>query len=285
MSDLGRSVGGTADEDRLPWLEPVEEERSEEGVSAARLIAGLVVALVALGLVIGGVYWLKQRAGGPGTALGDPMLIAAQPGAYKVKPVEPGGMAVKGQGDSSYATSEGADPNARIDVSAVPEAPIGRDGKPVAVSTAAQPMATPAAAVPPAPAPVAKAPVPAAPQPAPARPVAPAKPVPAKLEAVKPAPAKPAPAKAEARPEASAAPASGGGSQIQLGAFSSAAKANEAWTSLSGRFGYLGALTKSVMPVTSNGKTVYRLRASAGGQASSICSKLKVAGEACVVVG
>ncbi len=28
MSDLGR--GGAADEDRLPWLEPVEEEGTEE---------------------------------------------------------------------------------------------------------------------------------------------------------------------------------------------------------------------------------------------------------------
>lgn len=271
MSDLGRSVGGTADEDRLPWLEPVEEERSEDGVSAARLIAGLVVALVALGLVIGGVYWLKQRAGGPGTASGDPTLIAAQPGPYKIKPVEPGGMAVKGQGDSSYAASEGADPNAKIDLSALPEAPIGKDGKPVVTSTAAAPVVQPA---PEKPAPVAKVvPTPAVTKPAPA----PAKPA---QVAVRPAPVK----AEQPKPEASTPPA-GGGSQIQLGAFSSEAKANEAWKSLSGRFGYLGALSKSVVPVTSNGKTVYRLRASAGGQASSICSKLKVAGEACVVVG
>ena len=264
----------------------MEEERSEEGVSAARLIAGLVVALVALGLVIGGVYWLKQRAGGPGTAAGDPTLIAAQPGAYKVKPTEPGGMDVKGQGDSSYATSEGADPNAKIDLSAVPEAPIGKDGKPVAVAPAAAPAAQPAPAKPApvvkaAPAPTqtpATAPAPVVTKPAPVA----AKPAPV---AVKPAPAKVEVPKVEQpKREASTAPASGG-TQVQLGAFSSEAKANEAWKSLSGRFGYLAALSKSVVPVTSNGKTVFRLRASAGGQASSICSKLKVAGEACVVVG
>ncbi len=284
MSDLGRSVGGTADEDRLPWLEPVEEERSEEGVSAARLIAGLLVALIALGLVIGGVYWLKQRAGGPGTAAGDPTLIAAQPGAYKVKPTEPGGMDVKGQGDSSYATSEGADPNAKIDLSAVPEAPMGKDGKPVAAAPAAAPAAQPA---PTKSAPVAKATQAPAPTPASAPIVA--KPAPV---AAKPAPVatKPAPAKVEApkaeqpKAEASTVPTSGG-TQVQLGAFSSEAKANDAWKSLSGRFSYLAALSKSIVAATSNGKTVYRLRASAGGQASSICSKLKVAGEACVVVG
>ncbi|NIJ33830.1 SPOR domain-containing protein [Sphingomonas oligoaromativorans] len=280
MSDLGRGMGGAADEDRLPWLEPVEDEGGDEGVSAGRLVAGLVVALVALGLIVGGVYWLKQRADGSAGAKGDPTLIAAQPGAYKVKPTEPGGMDVKGQGDSSYAASEGADPDGKIDLSAIPEAPIARDtGKP-APQQAAAPTAAPAK-----PAEVAKA----VPTPTPVKtvPLPASKPAPA--PAVKPEVAKAAPVKAEPKPaplkEEKAAAPSSGGAQIQLGAFSSEAKANEAWKSLSGRFGYLGALGKSIVPVTSNGKTVYRLRASAGGQASSICSKLKIAGEACVVVG
>jgi outer membrane biosynthesis protein TonB len=275
MSDLGR--GGTSEEDRLPWLEPVEDESAEEGVSAARLIAGLVVALIALGLVVGGVYWLKQRAGSPGSSVKDPTLIAAQPGPYKTKPAEPGGMDVKGQGDASYAASEGADPNAKIDLSAAPETPIAK-GKPEAKPAEQQtpaPAATPAAA-PAKPVEVAKAPVqPVKPTPAPAA----AKPAPA------PAPVKPAPAPAPAKTETAAAPASGGGGQIQLGAFSSEAKANDAWKSLSGRFSYLAPFAKSVVPVQAGGKTVYRLRASAGGQASATCSKLKVAGEACVVVG
>ena len=77
MSDTGRSMGGNADEDRLPWLEPVEDETAEEGVSAARLIAGLVVALVALGLVVGGVYWLKQRAAIPARRWSSPRAVAA----------------------------------------------------------------------------------------------------------------------------------------------------------------------------------------------------------------
>ncbi|WP_019831627.1 SPOR domain-containing protein [Sphingomonas sp. PR090111-T3T-6A] len=284
MSDLGRGMGGggTAEEDRLPWLEPVEDEGGDEGVSAGRLVAGLVVALVALGLIVGGVYWLKQRADGSASAKGDPTLIAAQPGAYKVKPTEPGGMDVKGQGDSSYAASEGADPDGKIDLSAIPEAPIARDNGKPAQQQAAAPTPAPAPAKPvevakavPAPTPVKTVPLPAS-KPAPA--AAP------KTEVAKAAPVKPEPKPAPAKEEKAAAPSSGG-AQIQLGAFSSEAKANEAWKSLSGRFGYLAALNKSIVPVTSNGKTVYRLRASAGGQASSICSKLKIAGEACVVVG
>ena len=258
MSDFGR--GGAAEEDRLPWLEPVEEEGVDEGVSAGRLIAGLVVALVILGLIVGGVYWIKQRAGGPGTSAADPTLIAAQPGPYKVKPADAGGMQVKGQGDSSYAASEGADPNAKIDLSAIPEAPIAK-GKP---AEAAKPAATPA--------------------PTPAKPtqVAAAKPAPV---AEKPAPvvAKPTPAPA-ATETASAAPASGG-AQVQLGALDSQAKAETVWKSLSGRYAYLAAFPHSVVKADVGGKTYYRLRASAGGQASTVCAKLKVAGEACAVVG
>ncbi len=268
MSDVGRGMGGAADEDRLPWLEPVEDETAEEGVSAVRLVAGLIVALVALGLVVGGVYWLKQRAGGPGTATGDPTLIAADKTPIKVKPTETGGMQVKGQGDSSYAASEGADPNAKIDLSAVPEAPIAKG------------PAAPVASVP-APAPVVKAP------PAPVKPVEVAK-APVAAPKIVPAPATPAktvPIKVvPAKTETAATPAPAGGT-IQLGALDSEAKANAAWKSLSGRYAYLAALNHVVVKAEVNGKTYYRLRASAGGQASSICSKLKVAGEACSVVG
>jgi outer membrane biosynthesis protein TonB len=259
MSDFGR---GTAEEDRLPWLEPVEEEGADEGVSIGRLIAGLLVALIIIGLVVGGTYWLKQRAGGPGTSAGDPTLIAAQPGPYKTKPAEAGGMQVKGQGDSSYAASEGADPNAKIDLSAIPEAPIAK-GKPAPAPAAATPAPTPAAK----PTEVAKA------APTPAKPT--------------PAPAKAAPAKAEpAKPaatETAEAPAAGG--TVQLGALPSEAAANAAWKSLSGRYAYLASLNHSVVKAEVNGKTYYRLRAGAGGQASSVCAKLKVAGEACTVVG
>ncbi|MDB5738131.1 MAG: hypothetical protein JWO65_1799 [Sphingomonas bacterium] len=247
MSDVGRDGYG-AEEDRLPWLEPVEEDVVDEGVSAGRLIAGLVVALIALGLVVGGVYWLKQRAGGPGTAAGDPTLIAAQPGPVKVKPADAGGMQVKGQGDSAYAASEGADPNAKIDLSQVPEAPVAK-GAPAA------PTPTPAA---PAPAPVVAA------KPA-------AKPVEVAVKTPAPAPVAAAPVV--------------GGSQVQLGAFSSEAKANAAWKAMSGRFAVLTPLAKSVVPAEVNGKTMYRLRAGAGKQASDVCAKLKVAGETCLVVG
>lgn len=108
------------EEDRLPWLEGVDEDEAREGPSAAKLVAFVVIGLAAIGLVVGGLFWMGNRD----TADGAPRIIAAPKGDYKVKPDEPGGMKVEGEGDTAFAASEGADPNGRIDVSAVAETPV-----------------------------------------------------------------------------------------------------------------------------------------------------------------
>jgi len=253
MSDFQRD-SLSDDEDRLPWLEPVDEYDDEEGISIARLIGAVVVGLVALGLVIGGIFWLRNRG-----SEGDGTLITAQEGPIKEKPGDAGGMTVEGTGDVAYDASIGKDVNSMIDLSALPEAPVTEGGvvKTAPIPASNVPKAA-APATPPKPAVVAAAPTP--------------------LPVAKPAPA-PKPAPPAATP--SAAPAGGA---IQLGAFSSAAQANKAWSSLSGRFGFLSGLDHSVNNVTVGGKTLYRLRANAGGQAGATCAKLKVAGEACSVV-
>jgi hypothetical protein len=225
------------EEDRLPWLEAVEEDDEREGPGAAKLIAFVVIGLVAIGLIVGGLFWMGNRQSG--TAGGEPEVIAAPEGDYKVKPSDPGGMKVEGEGDTAFAASAGADPKGALDVNAVPETPVARQK---AAQTAQN------AATPPAAAPKAAPAVPKAPEPAP-EPAAPA----------------------------------AGGSTVQLGAFSSQAGANNAWKKMSGRFGYLAPLTHSVTTVTSGGKTLYRLRAS-GPDAASLCGRLRVAGESCVVV-
>lgn len=257
MSDIGRGGAGGADEDRLPWLEPVEDVDQDEGIAAGRLVAGIVAALVAIGLVVGGIFWLRDRTGGGGPD-GAPGTITADATPYKVKPGEPGGMKVEGQGDSAYATSEGADPNAAIDLSALPEQPAAK------TAPAAAPAATPPASAKTAPVPV---------PPAQTR-LADA--------AQQPKPAAPAPKPAATPPGPAAALPSG--PAIQLGAFSSEAKANAAWKSLSGRFAFLAGLQSQVVPATVGSGTVYRLRA-AGAGASDACGKLKVAGETCLSIG
>ncbi|MFM9976751.1 MAG: SPOR domain-containing protein [Sphingomonadaceae bacterium] len=245
MTDNTRDdILDTRDEDRLPWLEAVEDEDKDDQVSTTKLIGFAIAALLAIGAVIGGLMLL--RSGTP-TPQGDGKLIAAAPGDYKVKPDAPGGMKVEGQGDSAFAASEGAEPKGKIDTAAAPEAPItGGKAAPAPATAAAPAKATATAAVPATG----------------GRLVAPPPP----------------------RPVATAVANAPEGSTVQLGAYNSEAIANGAWTRMTKRFAYLGSAQKSVEVAQVNGRTVYRLRAVAPGQAADICGKLKVAGEACLIV-
>ncbi|HEX8444526.1 MAG TPA: SPOR domain-containing protein [Allosphingosinicella sp.] len=251
MSDIRAGKGSTigSDDDRLPWLEAVEEDDDRDGPSAAKLIAFVVVGLICIGLIVGGLFWMGSRSGGGEEQVEGGELIAAPAEDYKVKPDEPGGMQVEGKGDTTFAASAGQDPKGTIDMGAVPEEPVTSTPRPQPQPGQGQPkagreievaVASPAA------------------RPAPARPTGPA--------------AAPAPAAT-----------GGGGPGIQLGAFSSLASANSAWKNLSTRFKYLEPMTHTVVPVQSGGKTLYRLRAS-GGDGKGVCGRLRVAGESCVEV-
>ena len=61
MSDDAREDLELADEDRLPWLEAVEEDEGESGPSVAKLVAAIVIGLVAIGIIVGGLFWLGNR--------------------------------------------------------------------------------------------------------------------------------------------------------------------------------------------------------------------------------
>lgn len=248
MTDMGRDEMELRDEDRLPWLEPAEDVEEDEGISPAKLAAFVIAGLIAIGIVIGGIYWWQGRQ----TALvdGEGELIAAQEGDYKVKPDQPGGMAVDGKGDTQFATSAGEAPKGAIDLDALPEAPVER----------------------------------AAPTPAPA--VQPKAQAQAKAVTTVPeSGGRLAPRAPAAQPGAPARTAAGG-ALIQLGAFSSEASANKAWDRLSKRFSFLAPLGKSVASTEVAGATLYRLRANAGSsdQARDFCGRLKVGGENCIVV-
>lgn len=111
---------GTADDDRLPWLEAVDEEEGAEGPSPVKLIAAVIIGLVAIGLVVAGLFWIGNRDGAGG---GDGELIEAPDGPYKVQPDRPGGMQVEGQGGTAHAASEGQQPQGNLSMN-VPEAPV-----------------------------------------------------------------------------------------------------------------------------------------------------------------
>jgi cell division septation protein DedD len=251
MSDYQRPPS-QSDEERLPWLEPVDDYDDGEAIPMTRLIGAVVVGLVALGLVIGGIFWFRNRDNGGGNGA----LIEAPAGPIKDRPKDAGGLDVEGAGDVAYGASVGEEINSVIDATALPEEPV-IDQRTV-VLPPAQPKVQPQ--------PKAEAPKPAAPV---------AKPAPA---APKPAPAKPVAPKATVTVPIASAGGSGG--TVQLGAFSSAALANKAWGDLVRRFPALSGASQQLSPVTVDGKTLYRLRAKVSGSAATVCARLKAAGEA-----
>ncbi|RXD07532.1 SPOR domain-containing protein [Sphingomonas sp. UV9] len=208
---------------------------------------GRVIALVVLGLAVLAAIIFGIYKLQQRTPTGDGQLIAAQEGDYKVKPDDAGGLKVKGEGESAIATSAGKSGNGAIDLRGVPEAPV--DGK-----RAVAPKTSDAAGR------NAVAQVPAS-----------------SGRLVAAAPMAPS--------RSGTAGAATGGSLVQLGAYPSEAVANAAWTNFSKRFSYIAALGKSVQPVATGGRTLYRLRVNAGSanQAADICGRLRVAGETCFV--
>ena len=228
------------DEDRLPWLEPAYDDSDDEEVSFVRLGMFAVAGLALLGLIVGAIYLIRNQLASPES----PQVIAAPAGDYKMPAHEADTKKFEGEGDASYAASEGVDRVGRIDPSRMPETPmttsgtadVGSSGKsvPTAVSSSV------------------------------------------KVSVI------------DQRGSVSSTTAVSGPKQsgpvIQLGAFGSEAIARDSWTRLSKRFDYLAELSHSIEPVTVGGTKYYRLRVAVGKDASTLCGRLKVAGESCIVV-
>ncbi len=130
------------DDGQLPWLQAVEDEDEPRGVSARKMLAALLVILLAGAIVAGTFFWMGRR---DLAFNGPPELIRAEPGPYKVRPANPGGLDVAGESETAYETSAGADNDAQLDLNAVAEKPVTKPPKeaPPAASTPAGP--TPAA--------------------------------------------------------------------------------------------------------------------------------------------
>ena len=122
-------------DESLPWLEAVEDENDAPRLSARKMLAALAVVLLAAALVAGTLFWLGRQSGNGGS--GPPELIRAEPGPYKVKPAEPGGLDVAGESGTAYATGAGEETDAQLDLDAVPEEPIARP-QPKAAEPAAE---------------------------------------------------------------------------------------------------------------------------------------------------
>jgi hypothetical protein len=111
------------DDGQLPWLQAVEDEDEPRGVSARKMLAALLVVLLAGALVAATFFWMGRR---DAAVKGPPELIRAEPGPYKVKPPNPGGLDVAGESQTAFETSAGEDKDAQLDLNAMPEQPVAK---------------------------------------------------------------------------------------------------------------------------------------------------------------
>lgn len=122
------------DDDDVPWLAEGVREAPATFVPRARLFGGALVAVLLAALVALGVYFAaahKSDGSGGYARPEDAPLIAADPGPYKVAPVDPGGARITGIDDTIAATAAGRDPGSAL----LPE-------------TAEEPLARPVAGAP-----------------------------------------------------------------------------------------------------------------------------------------
>ena len=116
MSDFRSSY----DDSELPWLEAVDDEDGPRGFSSRKMLAALLVVFAAIAIIAATFFYLgrKDPAG-----IGAPELIRAEPGPYKVKPTDPGGLDVAGESETAFQTSAGEDSDAQLDSMRCPRKP------------------------------------------------------------------------------------------------------------------------------------------------------------------
>ncbi|WP_448578451.1 SPOR domain-containing protein [Thermaurantiacus sp.] len=249
-----------------PWLEEADDEDPPtETLIGRRAVVWLIAALLLLvSLVAAGLFLVTGRADAPiDVPVGDIPLVTS-PGPWKVPAQGPGadGVPVEGQGQIVFPTGEGLEPEAEIDPERLPEEPVPLPSPGEAPRDLLGGIGEEAA-------------------------------LPASGAGAPPQPARPAPAPqagtgvaAPAAPRATGEEADPAGpiGTIQLGAFSSEARARAAWKEMSGRFPSLGPFTPAFTPVErEGGQTLWRLRAS-GPDSQGVCNRLKIAGEECALV-
>jgi len=111
-------------DEQLPWLEAVDDEDGPSGVPARRMLGALLLVLLAAAVVAVTFFWLGRQNAADVT--GAPELIRAEPGPYKVRPSDPGGLDVAGESETAFQTSAGQDLDAQLDLNAVAETPVVR---------------------------------------------------------------------------------------------------------------------------------------------------------------
>lgn len=274
------------DDGHAPWLDEADEDQPRPGTLIGRstLWVFLLGLLLLVSIVAAGVFMAARQDQADADALppGASIPLLRDPGPWRraPHPDEVQGTEVAGVGSILYDTGDGRNVEAAIDLDRLPEEPVALDPptqeapKDLLAELATLPKAPPIAP------PATKAPDPGAAATPPAK-AAPAKSTP--TDTVRPRPATETVRRTEVPAAVPPPPPPSATATIQLGAFSSEARARNAWKMLSERFSYLSGLSPQIIPVAQDGRTLYRLRTTAPGmvEAEDICKRLKVAGESC----
>lgn len=125
--------GRTVYDEQLPWLQPVDDEDEPGGVSARKMLVLLLVVLAGAAILAASFFWVGRQD--PATGQG-PELIRAEPGPYKVRPTDPGGLDVAGESETAFQTSAGEDQDAQLDVNKLDPATAAKAAAPAATAPA-----------------------------------------------------------------------------------------------------------------------------------------------------
>jgi hypothetical protein len=244
-----------AEEDRLPWLEPYRETIAQKQRVARRsrgTLAAVVTALILLPAGIGAGFWLGQRSEAPVASRPQPSATVALPPARPVEIAE-----------------------ASTHAAVAPAEPVATDSPPPGTADAGSPP-------PPAKAEAAR-PVKRAARP-PRRKVRSAAQK-SNLSSVRAAQERQARSRAWPKMP-SPGPA---GQVIQLGAFSTATRASNAYSTRIARYPMLARMPRVIVPVVTkpDGRILYvlRLGTTSRQQSKTVCRNLRASGDHCLVIG
>jgi outer membrane biosynthesis protein TonB len=278
------------DQDRGAYAPPSDAPLSfdaRQPVRGARPlpITLLVSALVLIGLIAAMFLFYQsgvRRAGQAPQTVGAPVGELKSAAPADAQPQDPAAglqiyHAENGAGSPPAAAPKFTPPPEQPQARAEP-APAAAPTKPIAVAPELRPALP--SAPPPAPAPLSAAKVEPPPKPEPA-------PKPEKLVRAEPV-AKPAKvAKPPAEEKSAAAPATAGGAAVQIGAVSSTALADKAWSeAVAAAPGLAAGKGKGVEKIDRDGHTLFRTTVTgfaSKADAATFCARLKAAGKACFV--
>ena len=283
-TDSNNNGGNTPNASELLDFEPMAKSSSGSGRGMAM---GIVAAILLAGTGAGAFFYMGGGNVGEGSA-GPVPLILPPAGDVKVRPENPGGMAVPDRDKLVYGRIDGTANAPKFErLLPPPETPLEPPTEAPTenkVEAASEPSAPPPAPDPvpaPTPVPAPKAPVVLAPTPAPApAPAAPAQPK--EPEAVAAAPAPPAPA-------APSAPTAKQGYMVQLSALKTEDAAKAEWKRISKQNAdILDGLSMNIQRADLGAKGVYwRLRAAYlpdRKSAEGVCAKLATRKLGCLII-